>query len=32
VYGKNLTNQQFFDIPGYANKKINFMAGISLHL
>jgi len=32
VDGKNLTNQQFFDIPGYANKKINFMAGISLHL
>jgi vitamin B12 transporter len=29
--GKNLTNQQFFDIPGYSTKKFNFMAGVSLH-
>jgi vitamin B12 transporter len=29
---KNLTDQQFFDIPGYNSKKFNFMAGISLHL
>jgi vitamin B12 transporter len=28
---KNLTDQQFFDIPGYNSKKFNFMAGISLH-
>ncbi|MDO6434098.1 TonB-dependent receptor [Flavitalea sp. BT771] len=28
--GKNLTNQQFFDIPGYSTKKFNFMAGVSL--
>jgi vitamin B12 transporter len=31
VDGKNLTNQQFFDMPGYASKKFNFMAGVSLH-
>jgi vitamin B12 transporter len=29
---KNLTQQRFFDIPGYTSKKFNFMAGISLHL
>ncbi len=29
---KNITNQQFFDIPGYASMKFNFMAGIKLHL
>jgi vitamin B12 transporter len=29
---KNITNQQFFDIPGYASLQFNFMAGIKLHL
>lgn len=28
---KNITSQQFFDIPGYNSKKFNFMAGISWH-
>jgi vitamin B12 transporter len=28
---KNITNQQFFDIPGFSSKRFNFMAGISLH-
>lgn len=27
---KNLTNQLFFDEPGYNSKKFNFMAGVSL--
>jgi vitamin B12 transporter len=31
IDGKNLTNQRFFDIPGFTSKKFNFMAGISLH-
>ena len=31
IDGKNLTNQQFFDIPGFNSKRFNFMAGISLH-
>jgi vitamin B12 transporter len=29
---KNLTNQQFFDIPGYNSKKFNFMAGVAVRL
>ncbi|MDP4148500.1 MAG: TonB-dependent receptor [Bacteroidota bacterium] len=29
---KNMTNQTFFDIPGYNSMKFNFMAGIYLHL
>jgi len=29
---RNLTNQQFSEIRGFANKRFNFMAGISLHL
>ncbi len=28
--GKNLTNQQYFDIPGFTSKRINFMAGINV--
>lgn len=28
---KNVTNQQYFDIPGFNSKKFNFMAGISMH-
>ena len=28
---KDITNQQFFDIPGFNSKKFNFMAGINLH-
>ena len=28
---KNLTNQIYYDIPGFNSKKFNFMAGISLH-
>ena len=28
---KNITNQQFFDVPGFNSKKFNFMAGVSLH-
>jgi len=29
---KNLTDQKFFDIPGYNSKRFNFMAGINVHL
>ena len=29
---KNITNQLYFDIPGYNSLRFNFMAGISLHL
>jgi vitamin B12 transporter len=29
---KNITNQTFFDIPGYNSMKFNFMAGIYVHL
>jgi vitamin B12 transporter len=28
---KNLTNQLFFDEPGYNSKRFNFMAGVALH-
>jgi vitamin B12 transporter len=28
---KNLTNQIYYDIPGFNSKKFNFMAGINLH-
>jgi vitamin B12 transporter len=28
---KNITNQRYFDIPGYTSRKFNFMAGISVH-
>ncbi|HEY4335735.1 MAG TPA: TonB-dependent receptor [Puia sp.] len=28
---KNLTNQIYYDIPGFNSKKFNFMAGISVH-
>jgi len=29
---ENLTDQQYFDIPGFNSKRFNFMAGISVHL
>lgn len=29
---KNLTNQLYFDIPGYNSKRFNFMAGIAVHM
>jgi len=29
---KNITDQRYFDIPGYTSFGINFMAGISVHL
>ncbi len=29
---QNLTNQLYFDIPGYSTARFNFMAGISVHL
>jgi vitamin B12 transporter len=29
---KNITNKQYFDILGYASRRFNFMAGISLNL
>jgi vitamin B12 transporter len=29
---QNLTNQLYFDIPGYSTARFNFMAGINVHL
>ena len=29
---ENLTNRQYFDIPGFNSKRFNFMAGIRFHL
>jgi vitamin B12 transporter len=29
---ENLTDRQYFDIPGFNSKRFNFMAGISVHL